>query len=177
MVVCCQCNRDGKCKNCACVKAGRSCTTCLPLRRGHCSNTKQPSASAISQISQVPPFTTNSLLPATDPTVNTTTSSTTLPATFSEPTVAPILSASSNTPSNAHLPSPRLVTQTPFVWGDYDSVSYTALLSVAYLEIVHWKKNTFQVPLGKGGKDFVKELSRLLILEHTPSPRHWSPLP
>ena len=32
----------------------------------------------------------------------------------------------------------------------------------AYSEVVHWQKNTFNVPFGKAGKGFVLELSRLL---------------
>ena len=31
-----------------------------------------------------------------------------------------------------------------------------------YSEVVHWQKNTFNVPFGKAGKGFVLELSRLL---------------
>ena len=35
-VVCCRCNASGRCKNCACKKAGRECLSCLPRRRGQC---------------------------------------------------------------------------------------------------------------------------------------------
>ena len=35
---CCRCNRKGLCKGCSCVKAGRSCSGCLPGRLGQCSN-------------------------------------------------------------------------------------------------------------------------------------------
>ena len=38
MVVCCRCNRTGQCRGCACVKAGKSCSNCLPSRLGNCSN-------------------------------------------------------------------------------------------------------------------------------------------
>ena len=31
-------SKGGRCLNCACVKAGRRCTDCLPSRNGHCSN-------------------------------------------------------------------------------------------------------------------------------------------
>ena len=34
MVNCCKCNRTGQCRNCACVKAGKCCDTCLPSRLG-----------------------------------------------------------------------------------------------------------------------------------------------
>ena len=36
------------------------------------------------------------------------------------------------------------------------------LMEDAYSEVVHWQKNTFTVPFGKAGKEFVLELSRLL---------------
>ena len=38
MVVCCRCNRTGQCRGCACVKAGKLCSSCLPSRLGSCSN-------------------------------------------------------------------------------------------------------------------------------------------
>ena len=36
---CCRCNGSGRCKNCVCVEAGRTCSNCLPTRRGRCRNT------------------------------------------------------------------------------------------------------------------------------------------
>ena len=66
------------------------------------------------------------------------------------------------TPTSAHqLPSPKLMSNSTFKWGDHDSSSFSTALSSAYLEIVHWKKNIFQVPLGKVGRCFVMELARL----------------
>ncbi len=38
MVVCCKCNRSGHCRNCACVKAGKTCQSCLPSRLIQCTN-------------------------------------------------------------------------------------------------------------------------------------------
>lgn len=38
MSCCCRCNKTGRCKNCCCIKQGRACSTCLPLRLGHCAN-------------------------------------------------------------------------------------------------------------------------------------------
>ena len=37
-----------------------------------------------------------------------------------------------------------------------------ATLEDGFSEVVHWQINTFTVPLGKAGKDFVFEVSRLL---------------
>ena len=39
MPICCSCNSSGRCRNCSCVKAGRTCSTCLPSRLDRCSNT------------------------------------------------------------------------------------------------------------------------------------------
>ena len=38
MPVCCRCNGSGRCRGCSCAKAGRQCTSCLPLRKGQCCN-------------------------------------------------------------------------------------------------------------------------------------------
>ena len=38
MVACCRCNRTGSCRGCACVKAGKPCTNCLPSKMGTCLN-------------------------------------------------------------------------------------------------------------------------------------------
>ena len=35
---CCRCNRTGSCKGCACVKAGKPCSNCLPSKLGSCAN-------------------------------------------------------------------------------------------------------------------------------------------
>jgi hypothetical protein len=44
-MVCCRCNRSGKCKNCSCVKQGRPCCGCLPGRQGACLNLGDPAGS------------------------------------------------------------------------------------------------------------------------------------
>ena len=37
-----RCNRTGSCKNCSCVKAGRTCSNCLPRKLGKCANDVAP---------------------------------------------------------------------------------------------------------------------------------------
>ena len=59
------------------------------------------------------------------------------------------------------LPSPSLLSNPSFSWGEYDHASIKDSLEEAYSEVVHWRKNTFQVPFGNAGKGFVAELSRL----------------
>ena len=48
-----------------------------------------------------------------------------------------------------------------FSWGDLDPANFCQSLKEAYVEVVHWKKNLFKVPLGNIGKSFVAEFSRL----------------
>ena len=50
---------------------------------------------------------------------------------------------------------------TNFVWGEYDSSTFIARLSLAYSEVVHWRRNIIKIPLGRGGRQFVSELGRL----------------
>ena len=38
IMTCCRCNCTGSCKNCSCVKAGRTCSNCLPRKLGKCAN-------------------------------------------------------------------------------------------------------------------------------------------
>ena len=46
-------------------------------------------------------------------------------------------------------------------WGNRDSASFIVAVENAYNQAVHWRRNLFKVPLGKAGKQFVKELARL----------------
>ena len=41
-LACCQCNRSGICKGCSCVKAGKTCISCLPGRLERCRNHTRP---------------------------------------------------------------------------------------------------------------------------------------
>ena len=49
-----------------------------------------------------------------------------------------------------------------FVWGSFDAELLSQVLGDTYSEVVHWRRNCFAVPLGKVGKEFLGELSRLL---------------
>ena len=59
------------------------------------------------------------------------------------------------------LPQFNSVASPNFTWGDKDSASFCSALKDVYVEVVHWRKNCFKVPLGNVGKAFVEELSRL----------------
>ena len=69
----CRCNKFGKCRSCACVKASRCCTNCLPSRLGHCRNA--PDIAVVTSHATTPPPT-----PAT-PSISVTTTLPVLPPT------------------------------------------------------------------------------------------------
>lgn len=48
-----------------------------------------------------------------------------------------------------------------FTWGTHTAADLTHALEATYSEVVHWRKNVFQVPLGNTGKEFTRELARL----------------
>ena len=50
-----------------------------------------------------------------------------------------------------------------FVWGKLTGSDFENSLHAIYVEVVHWRRNCFSIPFGKGGKDFVKELSMLYL--------------
>ncbi|XP_064402590.1 uncharacterized protein LOC135348337 [Halichondria panicea] len=61
----------------------------------------------------------------------------------------------------ADLPSPS-PTKTPvFSWGVHSATDFCGILEATYTEVIHWRKNSFTVPFGKAGKEFVDELSNL----------------
>ena len=48
-----------------------------------------------------------------------------------------------------------------FQWGEKDGNTFCNLISTAYSEVVHWRRNVFMLPSGKAGKSFIRELSTL----------------
>lgn len=154
-----------------CVKAGKTCTTCLPARRGHCSNMKQPPAPDSAPVrlptsNKQPPSASDSVTAQGRESLSQPTAQLSLPSVTS-PAVADTASQatplwSGPTPSSAHLlPPPKLLASPTFKWGEHDASSYSTSLSFAYQEVVHWRRNLFRAPQGKGGKLFVSELARL----------------
>ena len=160
---CCKCNRTGRCRNCSCVKGGRACQSCLPQRLGNCAN----HANRTQVQTQLP-------LSAPDKSAPTT-----------QPLPPPPTSVPDRQPSNAYedeecppaeqLPSneshhssvdtswPVPPLQPPdFSWGPHQGAEFRTLVDTAYEEVVHWRRNIFQVPSGSAGKAFVLELARLL---------------
>ena len=64
---------------------------------------------------------------------------------------------------NAHsdLPPFESMSDPVFVWGSFDAAAFSQILGDTYSQVVHWRRNCFAVPLGKEGKEFVGEISRL----------------
>ena len=48
-----------------------------------------------------------------------------------------------------------------FQWGDKDGETFCKLIGDVFEVVVHWRRNSFLVPSGKAGKDFVLELAKL----------------
>ena len=97
--VCCRCNRQGKCKNCLCVKQGRVCTNCLPSRAGGCQNLDAPAPPTAPVPASVPLPPAPILVSASSSCMSDPTS--TLPS----PTSSPASTQSRSSPPPEHLPS------------------------------------------------------------------------
>ena len=52
--------------------------------------------------------------------------------------------------------------QKSYTWGNYPSLVFEANVSTVYEQIVYWKKNLFLLPLGKAGKQYIDETTKLM---------------
>ena len=59
------------------------------------------------------------------------------------------------------LPQYKQLQHVDFCWGSLSGEDFRQKLEVAYSEVVHWKRNLFQIPRGEVGGKFVSELARL----------------
>ena len=152
---CCRCNGSGRCKNCACVKAGQTCFSCLPGRRGRCQNT-QSSTPTLDAQSSAPCSTSTQRSQAIicdEAWVSD-----------AEATVTSDAVQSADVPLHTQdLPRPSAMAEAHFTWGpdEVSSEQFIQSINTAYAEVVHWKRNIFSVPSGKAGKAFANELARL----------------
>ena len=153
-MVCCKCNRTGRCKGCACVKADppRRCKDCLPGKLGSCLN-----ASTVTTPSYRTPPASNSPISQgpQDPQVSHGPS----PPVYRVPQVEPYPTLPCATPMS----SPT------FTWGEYSATEFSESLEEAHHIAVHWRKNCFIPPQNKVGKEFVSELARLYLAFGTSS--------
>ena len=73
----------------------------------------------------------------------------------------------SNTEANPSVESTELPPYTAmsppsFIWNNnIEGVEFVQSVSVAYDEVVYWRRNLFLVPYGKAGHEFVQELAAL----------------
>ena len=167
------------------MKNREICSSCLPLRRGHCRNTglsDRHSATSIDHaestvtVNEPPPTTSPAdptpILIANRDAANLEVEETTGSCTAS---LQNQLGASDGASGcsveireehpfvyHNHIPNPSATSPPNFRWGDRDGDSFTALLDKVYEETVHWRPNVFEVPRGKIGSAFVKEVSRLI---------------
>ena len=49
-----------------------------------------------------------------------------------------------------------------FVWGDVPGIDFINKLNLAYSEVVYFRQNLFKLPSGSAGKEYLKELIKLL---------------
>ena len=171
------CNRIGQCRNCACVKAGKRCDTCLPSRLGHCFNSICQNGASLNQ-NEMP--LNQSLVTTATTTMNTSSvneSMMTVTNTEREgmETGMPLLNnQASNTESTEHIEPQRLgdeyvdpwplptCSQPDFQWGSLDGKSFCNAINEAYNDVIHWKRNIFLLPSGAAGKSFIQEIIFLL---------------
>ena len=52
--------------------------------------------------------------------------------------------------------------QKSYTWGNCPSLVFEANVSIVYEQIVYWKKNLFLLPLGKAGKQYIDETTKLM---------------
>ena len=154
-MACCRCNRTGFCKGCACVKAKKSCVNCLPGKLGNCAN--RSTATVMGSTNSHPePLRDSNTTIATAATAATTATTTT--SSGDEP---PLCQPLEPDPPCPRLPDHPSVSVPAFTWGNLSGPDFAMTLDATYAEVVHWRRNCFTVPYGKGGKEFVRELSRL----------------
>ena len=48
------------------------------------------------------------------------------------------------------------------MWGNYLSHVFEANVSTVHEQVVYWKKNLFLLPLGKAGKQYIDETTKLI---------------
>ena len=143
MPKCCPCQKKGRCISCACVKAGNRCSDCWPSTAGQCRNQQHSDeldSQSLSVASSLPSH-------SSPPCVSSSSGEVNLINTANIANCAPQVPMTL-LPANYH-------------WGDLDGSSLEQTINAAYEVVVHWRQNTFLVPYGKGGCQFVRELARL----------------
>ena len=139
MPACCSCMSNGRCVRCSCVREGHACIDCWPSRQ----NPKRCENLADRDPNNEPSIQADTALEAQLLTVSTT------------------ITCLSPAPCSQLLPVYKQMSTTAFTWGALDGPSVAHAIDQAYVEIIHWQRNVFQLPSGKAGKDFIREQTRL----------------
>ena len=129
------------------MKEGKPCQGCLPQRLGNCTNATSPQPESSTSSETLLNESTNS---------NTTT--------IDDATSCLSTDNAGNTTLNVNAPLvwPPPKSQPPtFTWGECRGELFCEKINTAYDEVMHWRRNVFQVPSGSSGKTFVSELARL----------------
>ena len=145
--VCCRCNRNGRCRNCACCKERRRCVSCLPGRLGRCENygvSSGPGEKSVDEHEDNLPGTLDGNVLINDAIPD------------SNVGMADDLSS-----SWTRFPSFDVLCAQNFIWGDVPGETFTHSVTCCYDEVVHWRKFLFKIPLAKCGRAFVIEQTRL----------------
>ena len=169
MPICCTCNRSGRCRNCSCVKARRTCSSCQPQKLARCENlnmtdfsTQQQSATTIPVDSDVCDSNRNEENPVSNDTEQhkgrtSSSSLVNVEADAEEPSMdsGRIQSTVTDLPPFPSRNAPN------FAWGKLDGESFCQTINSAYNEAITWWRNLFLVPTGKIGSSFVTTLTDL----------------
>ena len=148
---CCRCAGSGSCIRCSCAVAGNKCKDCYPSRKGRCLNRQQQSVTCPPQCQDGGPPNTpcsgSSSIQGTMPTV--------------DPQVPSGGQSESLFQATGIFPDFIPCVEPNFMWGSHDGGSSSRVLNSVFKEVIHWKRNLFKIPLGRFGKLFTAELSRL----------------
>ena len=144
MPKCCPCTGNGRCLRCACVKARKICDSCSPSQRGLCNN-YLPTPTSVPDMLE-----------------NSSHSSTLNPSSAVFTPVVNSNSSTENPTSFQDLPPYSALSPPSFTWGQLDGQQFNDSITDIYSEAIHWRRNLFNVPTGKVGKEFILELSRLI---------------
>ena len=87
---------------------------------------------------------------------------------YSEHNLLQVLASESQRSADADLnlklkPTLQPMSTPVFSGGIYCAEDFAHALEATYSEIVHWRINSFKVPAGKAGKEFVHGLFRLFL--------------
>ena len=164
-MTCCRCNKYGSCKGCSCAKERSLCVCSLPGKQRKLVN---PMNSTLPSSQCVPSsLQTDTTVPRPASVVpshqNDLQANTTAPAATVHQSGEYSIDESLREPVHVgwSLPESSLPANPIFTWGSLDACSFIKLIEKAYAQVVHWKMNTFPVPFGKAGRQFVIELARL----------------